>query len=77
MPAYCHSEALRNSGRPGAPFFDHSNRTHVSEAVRLEPLNGRWFIRLGFAGFNTRANNRGGYATREAAEKVVLKLQGD
>jgi hypothetical protein len=29
--------------------------------------NGRFFVKMGFAGFNSSANNRNGYATAAAA----------
>jgi hypothetical protein len=30
----------------------------------IECVGGRWFIRMGFAGFNSKANNARGYSTR-------------
>jgi hypothetical protein len=47
--------------------------TYAAECA--EERNGRWYIKLGFAGFNTRANNMNGYATKAKAEAVVRKLQ--
>lgn len=35
----------------------------------------RFFIAMGRPGFNLRANNLNGYATREAAEKASLKCE--
>jgi hypothetical protein len=35
-------------------------------AVKQAP-SGRWFITMGHPGFNSPANNRDGYATREKA----------
>ena len=35
----------------------------------------RYFIAMGRPGFNLRANNLNGYATREAAEKASLKCE--
>lgn len=45
----------------------------VEEAVHQEGT--RWFIKPGFAGFNSRANNYMGYATKAKAEAAVLKYQ--
>lgn len=33
-----------------------------------QAANGRWFVTMGHAGFNSRANNRDGFATLKAAE---------
>jgi hypothetical protein len=33
--------------------------------------NGRFYINMGRPGFNTRANNRDGYATRESAARTL------
>lgn len=41
----------------------------------VEERNGRFFIVMGFAGFNTRANNRDGYATQALALATIRKLQ--
>lgn len=37
------------------------------EAVKQNPQTGRWFITMGHPGFNSNANNGGGYGTRAAA----------
>lgn len=42
-----------------------TNSTQQVEAVEIR--GARWFIRMGFAGFNLRANNGRGFETREAA----------
>lgn len=36
--------------------------------------NGRWYIKMGYAGFNTRANNSSGYASEAAALAVIRRL---
>jgi hypothetical protein len=46
-----------------------------AEVVKQAPT-GRWFITIGHAGFNTRANNGSGYATEEAARAENRRLQG-
>ena len=34
-----------------------------------------WYIKLGFAGFNSPTNNGFGYKTREATEAAILRYQ--
>lgn len=41
-----------------------------AEAVKLNPESGRWFITMGHPGFNSRANNGDGYASRARALKA-------
>lgn len=41
-----------------------------SEAVKLSPM-GSWYITMGHAGFNSPANNRMGYITKENALKAM------
>lgn len=36
--------------------------------------DGRWFIAMGHAGFNTRANNDRGYASAAAAVRASVRL---
>jgi hypothetical protein len=61
--------------RPAALFFHLLSDTYVTECVELNPRFQRWFIKVGFAGFNTPTNNGRGYASKSAAEGVVLKYQ--
>jgi hypothetical protein len=35
----------------------------------------RWYIELGFAGFNSAANNRNGYETEAAALAAIRRYQ--
>lgn len=45
--------------------------------VALEhPHTGRWYIAMGYAGFNSPANNRDGYATCEGAMKAHKRYAG-
>ncbi len=54
-------------------FLNYLSNEMVDEAV--ERKLGGWFIKVGFAGFNSPANNRWGYKSKEAAEAAVLKYQ--
>ncbi|PZR77029.1 MAG: hypothetical protein DI537_43710 [Stutzerimonas stutzeri] len=38
-------------------------------------MSTRYFIKIGFAGCNTRANNSNGYATKAKAEATILDYQ--
>ena len=42
----------------------------------VELINGRWFVTMGHAGFNSRANNGFGYATEANARRAVATYQG-
>lgn len=44
--------------------------------IAKQAPNGRWFITMGHAGFNSRANNGRGYASRFAAENASLRYLG-
>lgn len=37
------------------------------EVVKQNPATGRFFITMGHSGFNSRANNHGGYVSASAA----------
>lgn len=37
--------------------------------------NGRWYIDFGFCGYNSAANNKNGYASKEKAEAAILRYQ--
>lgn len=54
----------------------HNYATHedvpLDEAVEWD---GRWFIKPGFAGYNSRANNLDGYASKAAAKAAVRRYQ--
>lgn len=54
-------------------FFNHIDRAYSDTAV--EKKGDRWFIKFGFCGFNSFANNRDGYRSKESAEKEVLYYQ--
>ena len=39
----------------------------------VEEKSGRFYIKMGFAGFNSHANNRDGYCNRSAALAAVKR----
>ena len=54
-------------------FYSHSTCKFTDDAV--EKIKGSWYIKLGFAGFNSRANNLWGYQSKRSAESVILHHQ--
>jgi hypothetical protein len=54
-------------------FKNHLTFEYVTDAV--EEKHGRWFIKLGFSGFNSPANNRSGYVSKERAEAAIMRYQ--
>ncbi len=55
-------------------FLNYANRQYEAECAVIG-FGNRWFIKLGFAGFNSPANNRQGYATKVQAEAACLRYQ--
>ena len=53
----------------------HNYLTGAYEAECTEQKAGRWYIQMGFAGFNSPANNRFGYETKAKAEAACLHYQ--
>lgn len=49
------------------------NKVPFEDAVHAD--GDRWFIKMGFAGFNSRANNGVGYVSQEAAMLAVRRYQ--
>ena len=49
--------------------------TDCKDAVKQSP-SGRWYITMGHAGFNTKANNGNGYNFKSTALKVMKKHTG-
>lgn len=64
-------ERLRQA--PKGKFHDFIHDLDTDDAV--EQRGDRFFIKIGFAGCNTHANNRNGYATKQKAESVILDYQ--
>jgi hypothetical protein len=54
-------------------FFNYLTFEYEEECAH--EINGRWFIKVGFAGANTDQNNRDGYANRVKAEYTCLGYQ--
>lgn len=54
-------------------FFNFDKRAFVTDGT--EEKHGRHYIKMGFCGFNSPANNRLGYATRAKAEAALLRYQ--
>jgi len=50
------------------------NDLNCPDAVKRSLNNGRWYITMGHAGFNTKANNGNGYATKNTALSTMKKL---
>lgn len=52
-------------------------KMHVpfEDAVERQPGTDRWYIKMGHAGFNSRANNYDGYDSQEAAIRAVRRYQ--
>lgn len=44
------------------------------KATVLDAGLNRWFITMGHVGFNLRANNGAGYATKQDAERAIAKI---
>ena len=55
-------------------FHNHLTGKKESECAE-KGLDGNWYIKIGFAGFNSRANNRLGYKTKGKAEVACLHYQ--
>lgn len=55
-------------------FYNYADRQWSDDAVEQDGC-GNWFIKLGFAGFNTPANNAYGYPSRGLAENDILRHQ--
>jgi hypothetical protein len=42
------------------------------QAIKSNPVTGRYFITMGHPGFNSNANNADGYPTRKAAVYALM-----
>ena len=50
-----------------------SGSCKTCEAPVKQDFQGNWFITMGHPGFNSPANNRSGYKTKEAAVKAYKR----
>lgn len=55
-------------------FYNTLNNRFTADAVEQQFAN-RWFIKMGFCGFNSPANNRFGYESKAKAEAAILRYQ--
>lgn len=65
----------RNDGHKQEATMFKNYLTQTNEVECVECKESRWYIRMGFAGFNSPANNRFGYATKATAEAACLRYQ--
>lgn len=49
--------------------------TNTDEEVAVELIRGRWYIKMGFAGFNSGRNNFDGWASKVGAESAIHHYQ--
>ena len=50
-------------------FYNTLEQEWTDDATEM--FHGRWYIKCGFAGFNSYTNNHDGYITQEAAEAAI------
>lgn len=55
-------------------FMNYMTGKLESDAVESK-YGSRWFIKMGFAGFNSSANNRFGYDSKQKAEAAIKRYQ--
>jgi hypothetical protein len=55
-------------------FRNYLTDDFTDDAVE-EERPGVWYIKMGFAGFNSPMNNLWGYATKAQAERAILRYQ--
>jgi hypothetical protein len=56
-------------------FYNHDTKKLEPECAEIG-FGGNWYIKMGFAGFNSPANNRLGYKSKATAEAACLRYQG-
>lgn len=54
-------------------FYNYTTGKHEQECAEFR--DGRWFIKMGFAGYNSPTNNRWGYDTKQKAEAACKRYQ--
>jgi hypothetical protein len=61
-------------------FRNYTTGKFEAECTEMRPMRqmpscNAWFIKMGFAGFNSVANNWNGYRDKGAAERACLRYQ--
>jgi hypothetical protein len=67
------ADALNDPNRVETTWNYMDRREVAMEDATMELANNRWYIRTGFAGFNSRANNGDGYSTKARAEAAIRR----
>jgi hypothetical protein len=55
--------------------INYGTRERVPFGEAVEEKNGRWYIKMGFAGYNSVANNGCGYAYETSAIRAIQRYQ--
>lgn len=55
--------------------FNHLTGAWSPIEAAVEYRQGRWYIKMGYAGFNSVANNNMGYAYEQSAIRAVRRYQ--
>jgi hypothetical protein len=58
-------------------FFNYIQSKHVPADTEVveRGFGGAWFIKMGYAGFNSPANNAFGYETKDKAIAAIKRYQ--
>jgi hypothetical protein len=56
-------------------FMGGQRTNDKNDVTQQDDRTGRWYIKMGFAGFNSKANNYSGYATQDDAVRAILRYQ--
>jgi hypothetical protein len=54
-------------------FHNYGTGENTTDAT--EQKGDRWYIKMGFAGYNSRANNLDGYASKVRAEAAITRYE--
>jgi predicted secreted protein len=65
------ADALNDPNRVETTYNYMDRREVAMEDATMELANGRWYIRMGFAGYNSLTNNGDGYSTKARAEAAI------
>lgn len=83
LPEYMEPSACRHLEHGAVCNFSADPKPRPSDcpgtcpgAVKQNPVTDRWFITFGHAGFNSPANNRGGYSSRARALSSHRRYRG-